>query len=62
GAVYAATAIVLGGVFVWRALRLWRSGSAGESMRLFKYSLVYLALLFAAVAVDALLPFGRPLV
>ncbi len=62
GAVYAATAIVLGGVFVWRALRLWRSGSAGESMRLFRYSLVYLALLFAAVAVDALLPFGRPLV
>jgi protoheme IX farnesyltransferase len=62
GAVYAATAIVLGGVFVWRALRLWRSGSAGESMRLFKYSLVYLALLFAAVVVDALLPFGRPLV
>ena len=62
GAVYAATAVVLGGVFVWRALRLWRSGSAGESMRLFKYSLVYLALLFAAVAVDALLPFGRPLV
>jgi len=61
GAVYAATAIVLGGVFVWRALRLWRSGEAGESMRLFKYSLVYLALLFVAVAVDALLPFGRPL-
>jgi len=61
GAVYTATAIVLGGVFVWRALRLWRSSSPGESMRLFKYSIVYLALLFASVAVDALLPAGRPL-
>ncbi len=61
GAVYTATAIVLGGVFVWRALRLWRSASPGESMRLFRYSIVYLGLLFAAVAVDAALPLGRPL-
>jgi protoheme IX farnesyltransferase len=61
GAVYTATAIVLGGVFVWRALRLWRSAAPSESWRLFKYSIVYLALLFAAVAVDAMLPFARPL-
>ena len=61
GAIYTATAIVLGGTFVWRALRLWRSTDAGESMRLFKYSIVYLGLLFAAVAVDAALPFGRPI-
>ncbi len=60
GAVYAATAVVLGGVFVFRALKLWRGSSPAEAMRLFKFSIVYLGLLFAAVAVDAVLPFGRP--
>jgi heme o synthase len=53
GAIYLAAAVVLGGCFVWRALRLWRGGSPADSMRLFRYSIVYLALLFAAVAVDA---------
>jgi heme o synthase len=56
GPVYVATAIVLGGWFVWRALLLWRGGSAADSMRLFRFSIVYLALLFGAVAVDAVLP------
>jgi heme o synthase len=56
GAVYAAAAIVLGGWFVLRALRLWRSSSPADSMRLFRFSIVYLALLFGAVAVDAALP------
>jgi protoheme IX farnesyltransferase len=53
GVVYAASAVVLGGWFVWRALRLWRGASPAESMRLFRYSIAYLALLFTAVAVDA---------
>jgi protoheme IX farnesyltransferase len=53
GAIYTASAIVLGGWFVWRALRLWRGTSPAESMRLFRYSIVYLALLFTAIAVDA---------
>lgn len=61
GPVYGAAAVALGGGFVWRALRLWRGGSPAESMRLFRFSLVYLALLFAAVAVDAMLP-ARPLI
>jgi protoheme IX farnesyltransferase len=59
GAVYAAAAIVLGGWFVMRALRLWRSASPVDSMRLFRFSIVYLALLFGAVAVDAALPLSR---
>jgi protoheme IX farnesyltransferase len=58
GAVYGATAVVLGGWFVWRALRLWRSASAAEPVRLFRFSIVYLALLFASVALDAVLPSG----
>ena len=53
--IYAGAAIVLGGWFVWRALRLWRGGSPAESMRLFRFSIVYLGLLFAAVAADAAL-------
>ncbi len=60
GVVYTSAAVVLGGAFVWRALRLWRAGSPAESLRLYRYSIVYLGALFAAVGVDALLPFGRP--
>ena len=60
GPTYAATAVVLGGWFVWRSLSLWRGGSAAEPMRLFRFSILYLALLFAAVAVDAVLPTGPP--
>jgi protoheme IX farnesyltransferase len=55
GAIYAVAAVALGGWFVWRALRLWRGGAPADSMRLFRYSIVYLALLFAAVAADALI-------
>jgi protoheme IX farnesyltransferase len=58
GPVYGATAVVLGGWFVWRALQLWRSPSPAEPLRLFRYSIVYLAALFAAVALDAVLPAG----
>jgi protoheme IX farnesyltransferase len=59
GPVYGATAVVLGGWFVWRALRLWRSTSPAEPLRLFRYSIAYLAVLFAAVAVDAAMLTGR---
>jgi protoheme IX farnesyltransferase len=61
GAVYLTTAVILGGLFLYRALVLWRGSSPGEAMRLFRFSIVYLALLFAAVAVDAVLPVARPL-
>ena len=44
------TAIVLGGVFVYRALRLWREPDPDRAWGLFKYSIVYLAALFGAVA------------
>ena len=54
GAIYLTAAVGLGGWFVWRALRLWRGTSPAESMRLFRFSIVYLGLLFAAVAADAL--------
>jgi protoheme IX farnesyltransferase len=54
GPVYAVSAVVLGGGFVYRALRLWHSGDAARTRPLFTYSIGYLAALFAAVGADAL--------
>ncbi|MEX1263801.1 MAG: heme o synthase [Actinomycetota bacterium] len=76
GPIYTGTAVVLGGVFVYRALVLWRladtddstdvdtddpadvdsrsnDSASDRSWRLFTYSIVYLAALFGAVALDA---------
>ncbi len=53
GGLYVAAAAVLGGVFCRLAWRLWRERSPANAGLLFHYSLLYLALLFAAVAVDA---------
>jgi protoheme IX farnesyltransferase len=55
GAIYTATAVVLGALFVRRALRLWRERSASLAVGLFRFSIVYLGLLFAAVAADGVL-------
>jgi heme o synthase len=54
GPVYVVTAVGLGGAFVYQAMRLWRRSTPALAMRLFKFSILYLALLFAAVAVDGL--------
>jgi len=59
GPLYLATAVVLGGIFLRQAWLLWRQGSAPEAstaqaLRLYRYSISYLALLFLAVAVDAI--------
>ena len=53
GPVYLICAVVLDGVFCVLAWRLWRHGSAARARVLFHYSLLYLALLFVAVAVAA---------
>jgi heme o synthase len=55
GALYTASAVVLGGMFVHKALRLWRERSAALAVELFRFSIVYLGLLFAAVAADGVL-------
>lgn len=54
GTIYLAAALVLGGGFVYYAARLWLSDSAKPAAALFRYSIVYLALLFSAIALDAL--------
>jgi protoheme IX farnesyltransferase len=54
GLIYLTAAVLLGGVFILFAVRLWRGTAARASAALFRYSILYLGLLFAAVAVDAL--------
>jgi protoheme IX farnesyltransferase len=59
GLIYLVAAVLLGAVFLWQAYRLWRVGTSPEgstagAIRLYKYSITYLGLLFLAVAVDAL--------
>jgi protoheme IX farnesyltransferase len=55
GLVYGAAALVLGAVFIWYALVLRRTLARGAAVRLFHFSLLYLALLFVAMAIDPVL-------
>jgi len=55
GLTYLIAALALGGAFVWLALRLRRETTPRHASLLFHYSLLYLALLFAAMALDPLL-------
>jgi protoheme IX farnesyltransferase len=52
GLPYLASALALGAVFVWLAERLRRDPAPHRAALLFHYSLLYLALLFAALALD----------
>jgi protoheme IX farnesyltransferase len=52
---YAVAALLLGIVFVWRAQQLHRDPTPERAIRLFVFSNTYLALLFAAVAIDTLI-------
>ncbi len=54
GPIYMATAVGLGGSFVYRCLHLWRKPTDDRSWRVFTFSMLYLAGLFASVALDAL--------
>ena len=52
GLVYLASAIVLGAVFLAYALRIYLAYSDAVAQKTFRYSIAYLALLFAALLVD----------
>jgi protoheme IX farnesyltransferase len=54
GVIYLAAALALGAAFIWRALALRRDLSGQRAIRLFSFSNTYLALLFAAMAADAI--------
>jgi protoheme IX farnesyltransferase len=55
GAGYLATALGLGALFLWLALRLRRDTTPRRASLLFHYSLLYLALVFTAMALDVAL-------
>ena len=56
GLIYLVSAVGLGIGFVWYALRVLRDASSGlAAIQLFRFSISYLTLLFAAVAADSLL-------
>lgn len=55
GWIYLAAALVLGGLFTWKAVALARSHRPDLAMKLFRYSITYITLLFGAMAVDQLL-------
>lgn len=55
GVIYAVGAVLLGGWFLLEAWWLWRDGSPARAIRVYKVSITYLAGLFAAIGVDALL-------
>lgn len=52
GALYLASALVLGGMFVSYAWRLYRNYSDELARSMFRFSILYLALLFGALLVD----------
>ena len=54
GAIYIATAALSGAWLMRHAARLLRTGTPAAAMGMFKYSISYLAVLFAAMGVDAL--------
>ncbi len=53
GATYLVCSVLLGACFIYGAYRLMRRPSRRTALRLYLYSLAYLALLFAAMVADA---------
>ncbi|XDZ65089.1 heme o synthase [Alphaproteobacteria bacterium LSUCC0684] len=54
GMVYGMVAGVLGLMFVFHAVRLWQDDHDASAMRLFRFSIIYLFLIFLALGLDAL--------
>jgi heme o synthase len=54
GDIYLAAALLLGGLFTYKAVQLLRQATPQRAMQLFGWSISYLTLLFGAMAVDQL--------
>jgi heme o synthase len=55
GLVFLAGSLVLGGLFLLQAFAMWREGTDRRAMRLYRYSITYLAALFGLVVADVFL-------
>jgi protoheme IX farnesyltransferase len=55
GWLYLAALIALNGAFIWMAVQLYRDPTPKKAWGLFRFSIYFLALLFAAMALDTLL-------
>ncbi len=53
GAVYGVGAAILGALFLASALRLQRTGAVPDAVRLFRFSILYLFLLYVLMTIDA---------
>ena len=53
GPVYAVPALAMGAAFIYYALRLQRTAAVPHAVRLFRYSILYLFLLFLLLTLDA---------
>lgn len=58
GAVYVVAAVLSGAVFMWHTVRLLSDLSARRAMKVFGYSITYVTVVFAAMAVDVLVRSG----
>jgi protoheme IX farnesyltransferase len=58
GLLYPVAAVILGALFLGRAWHLRAARSVAAAMGLFRYSIAYLAMLFAAVALDTIVRHG----
>jgi len=52
GWIYVIAAALLNGVFLWYCVRLWSPGATSRAWKLYRYSLLYLFLLFLAMPID----------
>jgi protoheme IX farnesyltransferase len=55
GVLYLSAALGLGALLIMYAVRVLRNGGMRAAMAMFRYSITYLGLLFAAAAADELL-------
>jgi len=58
GVIYLAAALVLGGRFLMHAWHLARQPRDSHALRAFRFSITYLALIFAALMIDHYVPIG----
>ncbi len=55
GTIYLISSLVLGGLLLYAAWRLWREGGNKVAWTMYRWSSMYLAFIFLAIMIDALM-------